>query len=74
MNENQSANMKLKMKKGQIRKIQTMTKSTRSASIAYSKMDFYEERIYLMKSQEMKNLNHLDSSDILLNSSFSSEN
>lgn len=50
-----------------------MTQSTRSASLAYLKSDFYTESIYLMKTQELKNLEQLDQSDILLTSSFSSQ-
>lgn len=50
----------LKKKKDKIRKIQSLTKSTRSASLAYSKSDFYEESIYMMKNQELKNLDKLD--------------
>ena len=61
----------LKKKKDKIKKIQTLTQSTRSASLAYTKSDFYDESIYRMETQEMKNLDKLDQSDIFLSSTSS---
>lgn len=68
MQENQNKTVTLKKKKTSIKRINSMENSTRVASQAYAKMDYYEEKIFMMRSQVLKNLHLLDNSHFLLNS------
>lgn len=57
----------MKKKTEQIRKIKSLEKSQREESVAYSHMDYYDECLYKMKNQEIKNLDQLDDFDELIN-------
>lgn len=45
---------------GEIAKIQKLETSKRQAGPEYQNMDYYEEQLYRMEKQELKNLDQLD--------------
>jgi len=56
----------LKNKSKTIKKIQNMERSRSRNSIAYENKDYYDEKIFKMDKQELKNLNQLCGSEIFL--------
>lgn len=65
--KNKDKNVTIKKKKRQMRKIQSLEKSLRSASKEYQNtVDCDEEHIYRLDNQEFKNLHKLDNYKVLL--------
>lgn len=64
--QNPDQGMLLRHKKRDIKKIKSLANQTRNESHAYSNMDYYAEKIYLMKNQVLRNLDELGDSEQLL--------